>query len=187
LYTSKSGLITITGGKLTGYRKMAQRAVDAVCKQLQHKGKSTTMNLQLWGGNFPSDEAFAYFVSKKTLEVMSALNILRYEAELLVRRYGDHIDTFLAYIPKANYYAQKYQAPLSCTLQIIYAVAVEQAVKPDDVYIRRTTDFYFRLVDLKPNYKKLIAIMADCLSQDEAWIKKEEAVFLAHVQNLRLE
>lgn len=187
LYTSKSGLITITGGKLTGYRKMAQRAVDAVCKQLQHNVRSNTIKLSLWGGGFPSDEAFAYFVSSKTLEVMSALNILRYEAELLVRRYGDHIDAFLAYIPKANYYAQKYQAPLSCTLQIVYAVAVEQAVKPDDVYIRRTTDFYFRLVDLKPNYKKLIAIMADCLSQDENWIKQEEAVFLAHVQNLRLD
>ncbi len=187
LYTSKSGLITITGGKLTGYRKMAQRAVDAVCKQLQHNGRSATINLQLWGGNFPSDEAFDYFVSTKTLEVMTALDILPYEAELLVRRYGDHIDAFIAYIPKANYYAQKYQAPLAFTLQIVYAVAVEQAVKPDDVYIRRTTDFYFRLMDLKQNYKKLIAIMADCLSREEAWIKSEGEVFLAHIQNLRLD
>ena len=187
LYTSKSGLITITGGKLTGYRKMAQRTVDKVCKKLKHKGICTTMKQPLWGGKFVSDESFGYFVSKKTIEVMEVLDILNYEAELLVRRYGDHIDAFLAYIPKANYYAKKYQAPLSMTLQIVYAVAIEQAVKADDVYIRRTTDFYFRLVDLKQNYKKLIAIMADCLSQDEAWIKVEESVFLAHVQNLRLE
>ena len=187
LYTSKSGLITITGGKLTGYRKMAQRAIDEVCKQLKYNGSSKTKALALWGGNFPSDEAFDYFVSVKTVEVMDALNILSYEAELLVRRYGDHTDAFLAYIPKANYYAQKYQASLSMTLQIVYAVAVEQAVKPEDVYIRRTTDFYFRTVTLKQNYKKLIAIMADCLSQDEPWIKAEETVFLAHVQNLRLE
>ncbi|MDF2456883.1 MAG: glycerol-3-phosphate dehydrogenase [Cytophagaceae bacterium] len=187
LYTSKSGLITITGGKLTGYRKMAQRAMDAVCKQLQYNGSSRTIQLPLWGGNFPSDEAFGYFVSIKIVEVMEALNILSYEAELLVRRYGDHTDAFLAYIPKANYYAQKYQASLSLTLQIVYAIAVEQALKPEDVYIRRTTDFYFRTVDLKQNYKKLIAIMADCLSQDEAWIKAEETVFLAHVQNLRLD
>jgi glycerol-3-phosphate dehydrogenase len=187
LYSSKSGLITITGGKLTGYRKMAQRAIDAVSKQLRHNRRSTTMKLSLWGGGFSSDEAFAYFVSVKTVEVMKALDTMSYEAELLVRRYGDHTDAFLAYIAKANYYAQKYQAPLSMTLQIVYAIAVEQAVKSEDIYIRRTTDFYFRLVELKQHYKKLIAIMADCLSQDEAWIKAEEAVFLAHVQNLRLE
>jgi glycerol-3-phosphate dehydrogenase len=65
LYTTKSGLITITGGKLTGYRKMAQRAVDAVCKQLRHTGKSQTVHLQLWGGNFPSDEALGRKFSKR--------------------------------------------------------------------------------------------------------------------------
>ncbi|MDB5272776.1 MAG: glycerol-3-phosphate dehydrogenase [Chitinophagaceae bacterium] len=187
LYTSKSGLITITGGKLTGYRKMAQRAVDAVCKHLNKSVKSTTAAMPLAGGAFQNDEAFSDFVSEKIVEVMSALDILSYEADLLVRRYGDQTDVFLAMIPKANYYAQKYQVSLSLALQIVYAVFAEMAVKPDDIYIRRTTDFYFRLSALKKNYKTLIMIMADCLSQDEAWMKAEEAVFEQHIHHLNLE
>jgi glycerol-3-phosphate dehydrogenase len=187
LYTGKSGLITITGGKLTGYRKMAQRAVDQVCKVLNKNSTCTTSSLTLVGGAFQSDEVFSDFVSKKIIEVMAALDILSYEADLLVRRYGDQTDAFLALIPQANYYAQKYQVSLSLALQVVYAIAMEMAVKPEDIYIRRTTDFYFRLEGLKKNYRALITIMADCLSHDEAWIRKEEELFLAHLQHLNLQ
>src|SRR6185295_2201864 len=46
---STSNVITVTGGKLTTYREMAQDTVDEVCEVLGIRQKSTTKNLQLIG------------------------------------------------------------------------------------------------------------------------------------------
>lgn len=46
---SASGMITITGGKLTTYRAMAQDAVDAVLRQLGRRARCRTKRLKLTG------------------------------------------------------------------------------------------------------------------------------------------
>ncbi|NDG77600.1 MAG: glycerol-3-phosphate dehydrogenase/oxidase, partial [Acidimicrobiia bacterium] len=48
---SDSGMITITGGKLTTYRKMAEHTVDEVQKALSHRGRCSTKRLQLFGAS----------------------------------------------------------------------------------------------------------------------------------------
>ena len=55
IFISEKGLITIAGGKLTGYRKMAQRAVDFAIRSLKIKKiKSKTKSINL----FTYDEKF---------------------------------------------------------------------------------------------------------------------------------
>ncbi|WP_337994832.1 glycerol kinase GlpK [Polaribacter ponticola] len=44
IFISDSGLISIAGGKLTGYRKMAHRVIDTVLKTLPEKGKRSLKN-----------------------------------------------------------------------------------------------------------------------------------------------
>ncbi|MGB5553702.1 MAG: glycerol-3-phosphate dehydrogenase/oxidase, partial [Flavobacteriaceae bacterium] len=39
IFTSDTGLISIAGGKLTGYRKMAERVVDRIAKKFEEDGK----------------------------------------------------------------------------------------------------------------------------------------------------
>jgi len=46
---SDAGMISITGGKLTTYRKMAEHAVDAACKQLDAKPRCRTKRLAFVG------------------------------------------------------------------------------------------------------------------------------------------
>ncbi|WP_458793061.1 glycerol-3-phosphate dehydrogenase/oxidase [Yoonia sp. MH D7] len=43
------GLITVTGGKLTTYREMAEGTVDAVCEALGRKARCQTKRLKLFG------------------------------------------------------------------------------------------------------------------------------------------
>src|SRR5699024_10507356 len=55
IFVSDSGLISMAGGKLTGYRKMAEQAVDTVTKQLKEDegilySKSETRELPISGG-----------------------------------------------------------------------------------------------------------------------------------------
>lgn len=53
IFISKDGVITIAGGKLTGYRKMAERAIDLIFKRNNFpKRKSLTKNLKLFGNNY---------------------------------------------------------------------------------------------------------------------------------------
>ncbi len=49
IFISENGLISIAGGKLTAYRKMAERVVDLLAKNLHHKRVNTTKNTQLSG------------------------------------------------------------------------------------------------------------------------------------------
>jgi glycerol-3-phosphate dehydrogenase len=55
---SATGLVTVTGGKLTTYRRMAADAVDVVMKRLGQKGRSRTKRVKLLGaeGYDPTDD-----------------------------------------------------------------------------------------------------------------------------------
>ncbi len=65
IFISDSGLISIAGGKLTGFRKMAERSVNVVCKQLKLEEGRTfnsciTDKIELSGGNldkYPAEYA----------------------------------------------------------------------------------------------------------------------------------
>src|SRR4051794_26078097 len=48
---SDGNVITVTGGKLTTYREMAEDTVDEVCSQLGLRHKSSTAHLELLGAN----------------------------------------------------------------------------------------------------------------------------------------
>ena len=52
IWVSKSGLITIAGGKLTGYRKMAEDTVDKAIKLLDLQARETASDVPLPGGDF---------------------------------------------------------------------------------------------------------------------------------------
>jgi glycerol-3-phosphate dehydrogenase len=49
VHTSPGGVVTVTGGKLTTYRRMAADAVDEVVKVLGHGGHSRTQRIALQG------------------------------------------------------------------------------------------------------------------------------------------
>jgi glycerol-3-phosphate dehydrogenase len=51
VFTSDNGVITVTGGKLTTYREMAEDAVDEACDILGRKASCKTKRLSLRGAN----------------------------------------------------------------------------------------------------------------------------------------
>lgn len=57
VWISQSGLITIAGGKLTGYRKMAEETVDVACRQLQCNRPEPSIDEPLPGGDFGGTKA----------------------------------------------------------------------------------------------------------------------------------
>ena len=73
VWEAGTGLITIAGGKLTGYRKMAENVVDLVVKRSGSKayGPSVTEHLPLSGGDFGGIEKYKPFVRGKAFEAYS--------------------------------------------------------------------------------------------------------------------
>ena len=60
IFESESGLLSIAGGKLTGYRKMSERIMDKVVRRLGRGGATATAETALGGNDFHD---FSYVVA----------------------------------------------------------------------------------------------------------------------------
>ncbi|MHB8260859.1 MAG: glycerol-3-phosphate dehydrogenase/oxidase [Bacteroidia bacterium] len=151
VFISPSGLITIAGGKLTGYRKMAQRVVDIVTKVA-----CTTHNIQLSGGKISKGITFSEFVKSKTAQGL-ALGLTVSETENLINRYGSNIDELYTIVE--NLKEEKSELLILLRAQLIYAVEKEMCCTPSDFFIRRTSLLYFDIETVKKYSTQLALYM----------------------------
>src|SRR5699024_10829942 len=111
IFISNSGLISIAGGKLTGYRKMAEDAVNTVVKQLKEEedllySSSETKHLPISGGDVGGSKGFKQF-KKQKLEQGVELGIPEDTTRKLIDMYGGNVETLLPYIKKIKMKRQK--------------------------------------------------------------------------------
>jgi glycerol-3-phosphate dehydrogenase len=121
LHVSEQGLISVTGGKLTTYREMAQDTVDAVVRHLGKRARCRTRSLQLLGAAGRRDHP----VGTAEWHLQSRFGSLSAEVQALV-----------AADPSLG-------APLVHGMpylraEAVYAVRHEMALTLDDVLTRRT-------------------------------------------------
>ena len=106
IWIAKNGVITIAGGKLTGYRKMAQKVVDVVTKQFFEEHQITfkpciTKKLPLSGGDISGSKFYRHFVERKTAQGIS-LGLSKKESRSLAAFYGTNVDLVYQFIQKAS-------------------------------------------------------------------------------------
>lgn len=164
VFESDSGLITIAGGKLTGYRKMAERVVDIAAEQLQREGagkypKSSTSKVCLSGGDVNGSKGFQSFAEKSIREGES-LGLTAEVAEQLVQRYGSNVNVLYEIIQKMSEEARHYQLPASLFAMLVYAMEEEMAATPSDFFIRRTGALYFDINWVKKWKQPVIGYMS---------------------------
>lgn len=99
IFGSRSGLITIAGGKLTGYRKMAQRVVDRVVQRLSATHQRPfapcwTDRIALSGGAFDHPRQVPTFIDQLT-ETYLDRGISAASITSLVHRYGTNTAAIL--------------------------------------------------------------------------------------------
>jgi glycerol-3-phosphate dehydrogenase len=114
-------MISVTGGKLTTYRKMAEHAVDAACKQLGNSARCRTKRLAFIGTNgFRS-------------------SMLRGSDAGLAERFGSEFTEIKSLIAQDNRLGEPLITGLSyLKAEAIFAVRNEMARTLDDVLTRRT-------------------------------------------------
>lgn len=135
---SRSGLISVTGGKLTTYRRMAERVVDVTVKSLEREGRnldparrrSLTATIELAGGAAIDSDA-----EKEAREFGLAVETIKH----LMRNYGGNYRIVLQIARERN----ELKTPLIATLphlkaEVVYAARYEMATSADDFLERRT-------------------------------------------------
>jgi glycerol-3-phosphate dehydrogenase len=151
LHQSTNGMFTITGGKLTTYREMAEDTVDAVVHQLGRKAKCHTRSLRLLGAGRrqrPDGSAESH----------------------LYGRYGtlaDEIRALVAADPTLGTPLAPGQPHLRA--EAVYAVRHEMALTVDDVLTRRTR---IRLFDRRAAMEAA-HVVASLMATELGWSAEE--------------
>ncbi len=179
LFESETGLISIAGGKLTGYRKMAERVVDLVTQKFQQQnGKSLKANrtaqIPLTGGPFQNRKE----IRELTAQVEQQLAGLGLEgdyAPYLIGNYGKQSREILDKMAAINAATPEEQLARA---EAWYAIHHELALYPMDLLNRRTGRLYFNLPSIEPVMDAVIEDFKTTLNWDETRTKTaRESVF----------
>eukprot|EP00049_Salpingoeca_infusionum_P009249 m.153209 g.153209 ORF g.153209 m.153209 type:complete len:595 (-) comp14284_c0_seq1:2467-4251(-) len=130
VYVSDSKLVSISGGKWTTYRRMAEDTVDEVLRQfpsLQRAGPCVTRSTPLVGAKGYADTLPHVLVQKYNVSIDVATH--------LSHRYGSAAFDVLDLDPSAKLLHPNYPY---LEAEVQFAVQHEYAVKPQDVLARRT-------------------------------------------------
>lgn len=176
VWISDSGLISIAGGKLTGYRAMAEKVVNIVARSLARHSFSLcgTKHMAISGGHVGGSTWFPLFIEAKVREGME-LGFAAEQAKWLVRFYGSNIDHVYALVPE---YKEEYQLPLDLFVSILYSLREEMVMKPADYFIRRTGALFFNIEWVHRWKRVAIDFMADKL----AWTTEQKSLYTQELE-----
>jgi glycerol-3-phosphate dehydrogenase len=168
--TSEHGVVTVTGGKLTTYRKMAEDTVDAVVRELGESPttrRCITKSLRLLGATTATKDPVA---------------MARPLAHLL-SRYGTESAAVLALAEDRPELLEPVIAGLPYTgAELVYAAREEMAQTLDDVLARRTRAMIQRAQPTMAAAHAAAALIAPELGWDEQEIAQQASHFIESCQ-----
>ena len=150
IFTSDSGLVSIAGGKLTGYRKMAERVVNRITKKMEEdEGISfkpcSTDKIPLCGNDFKKFKHVKKYIDE-IFERIKEDGFSEYDAWYLVTTYGKQTEIILenyASLRNKDNYVKMIRAEAQ------FSIAFEMAANPMDFFIRRTGRLYFDIDSIR--------------------------------------
>ncbi len=174
---SDSGVVTITGGKLTTYREMAADTIDEVLSHVlgadrvtKLRRRSKTKHLKLQGAN-------GYEELMEAADVLSPLG--GDEVRRLANRYGSDATTVLAIAESDPNLAELLVPGLPyLRAEAIFAVRYEMATTVDDILSRRTRA---RLQTRDASADAAVAVAA-LIGPELGWDEMEQAKQVADYQ-----
>ena len=151
IFTSDTGLISIAGGKLTGYRKMAERVVDRIANKMEEEHNIKlkgcyTDEIPLAGNvDFKKFKHVKKYIAK-IYDRIQVDGFTEHDAWFLVTNYGKQTESILenyASIEGEDIYVSMAKAELR------FGIAYEMVLNPMDFFIRRTGRLYFDIDSIR--------------------------------------
>ncbi|MBR5105380.1 MAG: FAD-dependent oxidoreductase, partial [Alistipes sp.] len=152
---SDNDLITITGGKWTSYRKMAEDTIDKAIKMGKvEKRKCATKRLKIHGWRPNPNLADHMYV------------------------YGADEPAILAMIQENPALGEKLSEKHDYTVaEVLWAIRHEMALTVDDVLARRVRLLFVDAREAQKAAPRVAQILAEELGRDQAWIDEQVASF----------
>lgn len=167
IFVSDSGLISMAGGKLTGYRKMAIEAVNIVADQFKKEegilySQADTKHLPISGGEVGGSKGFERFKERKVDEG-KAISLSAEDSLKMVSRYGANVDKVFERFETLKDEAKAANIDPLVFAQLRYAIEEELAFKPVDFFVRRTGALLFNINFVHTNKVAVIDYLAETL------------------------
>lgn len=180
---SDGGLVTVTGGKLTTHRRMAEKAIDGVARLLRRQGVAVPA-CATWGRPFPgaarrmSDVALDSDVSVSGLSAEALIHLLG--------RYGCRVHDLVELSIEDRALCRALVAGLpDLEAEIVFAARHEDARSLSDALIRRTHLFWQAPRQGLECAERAAALMARELGWDGASIARQLDAYAAEVDRSR--
>jgi glycerol-3-phosphate dehydrogenase len=167
VFISQTGLISIAGGKLTGYRKMAERVIQTIIdefKKTEHKSvpvlheEALTDLSNVSGSEFKSEEEFQKLYSY-CISLGRHLEVEDKTMRKLFDMYGTNTEQVIALAE--NYRGKVSDPELRLQMgQLIYGIQQEMVCTISDFLIRRTGQLYFGREKIKKYFEPLCQLLA---------------------------
>ncbi|CAD8204588.1 unnamed protein product [Paramecium octaurelia] len=164
---SKSGLISVMGGKWTIFRLMGEQTVDKV-QELIGNNKKRLENLPKLVGDWTQ------FDNKKEIQdMMKMFNLPQSYAAYFLTTYGDRAYDVLKLVHEKPENKESLHPQFPHTIgEILYQIRYEQARKPEDILFRRTRLGFLDQNAIFNVYEKVFQIMAKELKWPEKFQKE---------------
>ena len=158
IFVSDTGLISIAGGKLTGYRKMAERVVDRIADKMEAEYDTELKECYTEKIFLCGNDDFKKFkhVKKYIAEIYDKIKkdgFTEHDAWFLVTNYGKQTDKILddyAKIVEKDKYVRLAKAELA------FGIDYEMVQTPMDFFIRRTGRLYFDIDSVRTLMEPLL-------------------------------
>ncbi|SEC48281.1 homodimeric glycerol 3-phosphate dehydrogenase (quinone) [Tenacibaculum sp. MAR_2009_124] len=161
IFVSDTKLISIAGGKLTGYRKMAERIVDLVAKKMTRRFEIEfdpiqTEEIVLSGGPFQNFKSVKIY-NKQVNKRMKSEGFTKQDAAYLVYNYGKQTSTIL---DKFDELSEENSEKRLLKAEIWFSIHHEMTCTPTDFFMRRTGRLFFDKPSVDRNKQFVIAEFA---------------------------
>jgi glycerol-3-phosphate dehydrogenase len=180
LIEGSGGLLTITGGKLTTYRRMARDVVDRIVERDGRKARCRTDQIPLTGTR-PLEQ-----VRSEVVAAAAGLGLDERVADRLVRQHGERAHEVLSLVAGDPELGQVLSpsAP-HVVAEVVHAARAEGAVALEDVLSRRMR-LSLQAKDAGLPAAPLAArLLADETGRDDAWAAAQVAAYADAVRRER--
>ncbi len=171
IFQSETGLISIAGGKLTGYRKMSQRIVDLVNKRLEENfGASKTRNIDLTLNSLKDATAVQSYINELEKTVLS-LGLEKYHAWYLTTTYGKQAAMILE---KMTTFNDEVAEISLARAEAWFTVYFELVNSLEDFFVRRTGRLYFDIKSIGIIRDAVVGDLKNYLNWSDTRLKEEQ-------------
>ena len=168
IFTSDTGLISMAGGKLTGYRKMAERVVNRVARKMKDEHmvelpESSTAQIPLCGSDFKKFKEVKKYITEIYAQI-SKDGFSKYDAWFLVTNYGKQTATILEIYSTLK---DKNKAVRLIKAELHFGINFEMVQNPMDFFIRRTGRLYFDIESVGEMMEPVFEVFRTLCRADE--------------------